>query len=66
MLRGQFGNGGVDESLEGKWENCASMILYGEGNELGRVEMKAARLNTRNDEVPGMRALIHVTEMQKT
>jgi hypothetical protein len=27
--------------------------------------MKAARPNARNDEIPGMGALIHVTEIQR-
>jgi hypothetical protein len=41
-------------------------MLYGEFEELGGVEMIAARLNARNDDVPSMRALTHVAEMLKT
>jgi hypothetical protein len=57
-----MGNRDLDKSLEGVWEKFASMTLYGEGNELGRVEMIKISLNAGNDEVPGGRALIHVAK----
>jgi hypothetical protein len=34
------------------------MMLYGEGDELGRVETIMINLNAGNDEVPGTRTLM--------